>query len=249
VVRQLTSSHLRGLSFEVRAGETLGFAGLVGSGLGELPYALVGAMPASGGQIEAAGRSVPAAKMTPLRATSMGIGLVPGERMAEGLIAKWPVSENMTLPQVKRFQRRAWLRRGQERAFGVRWIGDLGITPAEPDKEVRLLSGGNQQKVLLAKWLGVATSVLIAAEPTAGVDVHAKELIYDELNRQRDAGLPVIVCSTDITDLVKTCNRVIVLSEGRAVGEFHGSDVTEDNILRLALHKEVTGAAEVRPNV
>lgn len=237
-VQGLSTARIRDLSFTLAKGEALGFAGLVGSGLGDLPYALVGATKATAGLIQAAGRSVPATKMTPLRATSLGIGLVPGQRMSEGLIGSWSVSENVTLPQVRRFQRGGWLRRRDELRFGRRWVRDLAVSPADPQKPVRLLSGGNQQKVLLAKWLGVSTSVLVAAEPTAGVDVHAKELIYEELVRQRERGLPIIVCSTDIMDLVKTCTRVIVLSRGRPVGEFYGVDVTEDNILHLALHRD-----------
>jgi ABC-type sugar transport system ATPase subunit len=237
-VTGLRSAKLHGVSFQLGPGEALGFAGLIGSGLQELPYLLVGSAPAADGLIRIGHTSVPARKMTPLRATALGVGLVPGDRMREGLIGSRPVSENISLPQVRRFQRRGRLRRKDEHAFGQQWVGNLGITPADARHEVRLLSGGNQQKVLLAKWLGVSSALLIAAEPTAGVDVAAKELIYQELIRQRDLGLPMIICSTDLTDLVRTCTRVIALADGHAVGEFVGGEISEDNILRAVLHRD-----------
>lgn len=238
-VTGLRSAKLRGVSFELAAGEALGFAGLIGSGLQELPYLLVGAVRGTDGVIRAGQTSVPARKMTPLRATALGVGLVPGERMREGLIGSRPVSENISLPQIRRFQRRGRLRRKDEQAFGQQWVRSLGVTPPDARHEVRLLSGGNQQKVLLAKWLGVSSAVLIAAEPTAGVDVAAKELIYQELIRQRDQGLPMIICSTDLTDLVRTCTRVIALADGQAVAEFAGDEISEDSILRAVLHRDV----------
>jgi ABC-type sugar transport system ATPase subunit len=237
-VTALRSAKLRGVSFALAPGESLGFAGLIGSGLQELPYLLVGAGSATDGLIQVGGTSVPARKMTPLRATALGVGLVPGDRMREGLIGARPISENITMPQVRRFQRGGFLRRGQERAFSQRWVEDLAVTPADVRHEVRLLSGGNQQKVLLAKWLGVSSAVLVATEPTAGVDVGAKELIYRELIRQRLAGLPMIVCSTDVTDLVRVCTRVLALSGGEIVAEFAGDEITEDNILRAVLHSD-----------
>jgi ribose transport system ATP-binding protein len=237
-VTALRSAKLRGVSFELAPGEALGFAGLIGSGLQELPYLLVGAERATGGEIRVGRTSVLARKMTPFRATALGVGLVPGERMREGLIGSRPVSENISLPQIRRFQRRGRLRRKDEHAFGQQWVRNLGITPADARHEVRLLSGGNQQKVLLAKWLGVSSALLIAAEPTAGVDVAAKELIYTELIRQRDLGLPMIICSTDLTDLVRTCTRVIALADGQAVAEFAGDEISEDSILRAVLHRD-----------
>jgi ABC-type sugar transport system ATPase subunit len=240
-VTGLWSAKLRGISFALGPGEALGFAGLVGSGLQELPYLLVGASQASSGQIRVGRTTAALRTMTPLRATSLGVGLVPGDRMREGLLGTRSVAENISLPQLRRFQRRGLLRRQDERAFGQRWVDDLHVTPADPGHEVRLLSGGNQQKVLLAKWLGVSSAVLIAAEPTAGVDVHAKELIYAELVRQRERGLSLLVCSTDLTDLVRTCTRVIALSDGAAVAEFEGAEISEDNILRAVLHRDAAG--------
>jgi ABC-type sugar transport system ATPase subunit len=239
-VTGLRSAKLRGVSFELAPGEALGFAGLIGSGLQELPYVLVGAAPAEAGQVAVGGTRLPAAKMTPLRATALGIGLVPGERMREGLIASRPISENISIPQIRRFQRGGRLRRKDELAYAQRWVTDLGVVPADAGHEVRLLSGGNQQKVLLAKWLGVSSAILIAAEPTAGVDIAAKELIYAELARQRAQGLPMIVCSTDLTDLVRVCTRVIALADGVAVAEFAGDDISEDNILRAVLHRDAS---------
>jgi ribose transport system ATP-binding protein len=239
-VTELRSAKLRGVSFELAAGEALGFAGLIGSGLQELPYVLVGAEPATGGQLRLGRTALPAERMTPLRATALGIGLVPGDRLREGLIGTRPVSENISIPQIRRFQRAGRLRRKDEHAYARQWVDDLGVVPADPTREVRLLSGGNQQKVLLAKWLGVSSAILIAAEPTAGVDIAAKELIYHELVRQRSDGLPMIVCSTDLTDLVRICTRVIALADGVPVAEFAGADISEDNILRAVLHRDAS---------
>jgi ABC-type sugar transport system ATPase subunit len=235
-VTGLGSRTVHDLSFTLHAGEALGFAGLVGSGLQELPYLLTGALRAETGTISVGAISHPIRQMSSLRAKLMGIGMVPADRKREGLIPTRPISENIGLPRVRSFQLRGWLRPKREVAFAEGWIRKLAIVPAGADRESGLLSGGNQQKVVLAKWLGVSDAVLILADPTAGVDIVAKERIYEELLTQREAGLPLLVCSTDITDLVRTCSRVIALDGGRAVAEFHGPAVTEENILRHILH-------------
>jgi ribose transport system ATP-binding protein len=216
----------------------LGFAGLVGSGLHELPYLLVGATKAEAGTITVGDTTIPARQMSPLRATRLGVGLVPSDRRREALVAGRPVAENIGLPQLGSFQQRGWLRRRREVELGRAWIDKLSIAPADPERDVDVLSGGNQQKVVLGKWLGVATAALVVSEPTAGVDIRAKDLIYRELLEQRRLGLPLVVCSTDITDLVRTCTRVIALSDGEAVAEFEGAELTEDNILRVILHRD-----------
>jgi ABC-type sugar transport system ATPase subunit len=239
--RGLTSGKLAGVSFEVHPREALGFAGLVGSGLEELPYVLVGAKKARAGEITVGETVVPARKMTPSKAIALGIGLVPADRKRDALIPSRSITENITLPQIRKFQRAGRLRRRAESRHAGEWISRLGVIPSDPAKEVGHLSGGNAQKVVLAKWLGVASSVLVTAEPTAGVDVHAKSRIYDELARQRENGLPVIVCSTDLSDLVQTCTRVIALSDGVVVAEFEGADVNEDNMLRVILHSAAAG--------
>jgi len=235
-VTDLSNRTLESLDFTVKEGEILGFAGLIGSGLQDLPYLLVGARRATSGRLVLGDRHIDVPAMTPRRAKRLGIGLLPADRKREGIIGDRSIVENITLPRIREFQRRGWLRTARERGDASSWVERLDVVPPEPDKEIGLLSGGNQQKVVLAKWLSVARSLFVLAEPTAGVDIHARERIYRALSEQRDRGTPIIVCSTDISDLVHTCDRVIALDGGRAVAEFTGPEITEDAILREILH-------------
>jgi ribose transport system ATP-binding protein len=243
-VTGLWSAKLRGISFALGPGEALGFAGLVGSGLQELPYLLVGASQASSGQIRVGRTTAALRTMTPLRATSLGVGLVPGDRMREGLLGTRSVAENISLPQLRRFQRRGLLRRQDERAFGQRWVDDLHVTPADPGHEVRLLSGGNQQKVLLAKWLQLHPRLLIAIEPTQGVDVGARGEIFSLLKDYAAQGSAIVCCSTDTDQLAELCDVVCVMHAGRLGQVLRGADVARELITAAVLDASLPGGAE-----
>jgi ribose transport system ATP-binding protein len=231
----LISDELRGLDFTLQPGEILGFAGLIGSGQEELPYVLSGAKRARAGLLRLGDSSVPAAKLRPALATQLGIGLVPANRATEGLIPKFSILQNMTLPRLSIFQRRGVLRSQRERRYVWERMEHFGVVPRDPDRIVQTLSGGNQQKIVLAKWLGLLTKVLVMAEPTAGVDVATRPVIYDLIREQASQGLGVIVCSTDLLELEQLCTRVIVLRDGAAIDTFAGEEITEERILRATL--------------
>jgi ribose transport system ATP-binding protein len=235
IANGLVSDELKGLDFTLQPGEILGFAGLIGSGQEELPYVLSGAKRARGGLVRLGDSSVPAARLRPALATQLGIGLVPANRATEGLIPKFSILQNMTLPRLSLFQRRGVLRGQRERRYVWERMEHFGVVPRDPDRIVQTLSGGNQQKIVLAKWLGLLTKVLILAEPTAGVDVGTRPVIYDLIREQASQGLGVIVCSTDLLELEQLCTRVIVLRDGAAIDTFAGDEITEERILRATL--------------
>jgi ABC-type sugar transport system ATPase subunit len=234
-VSDLVSRELRGISFGICSGEILGFAGLVGSGQEELPYLLVGARRANAGTLRVGDITVPLPRMTPHRAVDIGIGLVPADRAREAVVSQFSVLHNLTLPGLPRFQRQGRLRRTTERVYGWTKVDDFDIRPRDLDRRVLVMSGGNAQKVVLAKWLGISTRAILLAEPTAGVDIGTRPTIYQALREHADAGLAVIVSSTDVTELVELCTRVIVLREGQIVDEMQDGEITESRILQASL--------------
>jgi ribose transport system ATP-binding protein len=234
-VEGLRSRELAGLSFDVHEGEILGFAGVVGSGQEELPYLLVGSHKAAAGTLRIGDDEHDLSTMSPRQAKRLGLGLVPADRATQALIMQLSVSENMTLPTVSGFERGGRLRKRDEEDFTHRWGERLELSPNNPQMVVSLFSGGNQQKVVLGKAMSVGRTALILAEPTAGVDIGAKALIYNYLRREAAAGTVMIVCSSDVTDLTEVCTRVIALRNGEIVGVLDREEITEDAITRSIL--------------
>ncbi len=239
-VEGLRSKELKDLSFSVHDGEILGFAGVVGSGQEELPYLLVGSHRAQQGTLRIGDERHDLTKMSPRRAKRLGLGLVPADRAHEALIMELSVAENITLPTVSGFEQGQWLRKREEAGFAHEWGERLELASNDPGKAVGLFSGGNQQKVVLGKAMSVGETALVLAEPTAGVDIGAKALIYNYLRREAARGTVMIVCSSDVTDLLELCTRVISLRNGEIVGELHNDAITEDAVMRsiLASSKE-----------
>jgi ribose transport system ATP-binding protein len=228
-VSNLSGRELHGLSFDLYRGEILGMAGTLGSGRTELPLALAGATDQSSGAIVVGG-SQPR-RRNPRDMKDLGLALVPGDRHRQGSIAEFTVSENATLARLDAFRRRARLRHGLERSYTTQWIEQLDVRPPHPDQAFSSLSGGNQQKVVLGKWLGTAPTVLVLDEPTSGVDVGARATIYDIIRAQAAAGLGVIVCSSDTAELIELSTRVIVLRAGKIASELAGPTLDEADIL------------------
>ncbi|MBY4576008.1 hypothetical protein ACN94_20905 [Gordonia paraffinivorans] len=226
---------VRELDFEVRAGEVLGFAGLVGSGCEDLPYLLAGAKKAESGRLRVRTDIVEAKGLTPRRAAELGLGLVPADRGREAVVPQFDIAQNISLPRLGEFQRTGWLREGQERSEAQQWVDRMTLVPGDVRMAVTDLSGGNQQKAILARWLAVARNLLILAEPTAGVDIGAKALIYELLRAEARNGLAIVVCSTDYMDLEQICDRIIVLESGRMADSLVGQDITEDSIAHAVL--------------
>ena len=229
-VRGLRSTVLRGVDLEVAAGEIVGVAGLLGSGREELAYAVVGAVPSTLDGLALDGRPI-ALPMHPAKARRAGIGLVPGNRARGSAVGAFTVRENVTLTDLRAVSRLGRLSRRREVAVAGRWIRELDLRPTDPERPFSLLSGGNQQKAILAKWFNIEPAALLVDDPTAGVDVGAREAIYALVRRQAAAGTSFVICSSDHEDLVALCDRVLVLRNGAVAAELDRHDLTFDELL------------------
>lgn len=226
------AGNLGELSFHIRAGEMLGMVGLIGSGIEVVGRALYGVLgPIPGARIRLGG--IPYHPLDPRTAQARGIGFVAAERKQEGIIPDLTVRENITLPFLARYRGRLALSRKRQRLDAEHWIQRLGIRSRGTEQPIRLLSGGNQQKACLARWLIGETHLLILEEPTRGVDVGARREIYAALRTLVTRGLGVLVISADAEEIAGLAERVLVLARGRLVGEFtHG--VTAAQLLDAA---------------
>jgi ribose transport system ATP-binding protein len=212
---------LRGITFDVRRGEILGIFGLLGSGVEVVGRALFGGLPRSivAGTIEFRGNAF--ASGSPLRSVRSGIGFVPADRRRDGLVLDLDVAANMTLPIVDRFVSHfGMVDRRREDSATRRWLSRLQIRCQGPWQRVRWLSGGNQQKVLLARWLEAQAELLILEEPTRGVDVRARAEIHKIITDMAISGTTFIIISTDVQEVTTLCDRVIVLARGNQVATF-----------------------------
>jgi ABC-type sugar transport system ATPase subunit len=222
---------LRDISFTLRAGEVVGLAGLVGAGRTELALALFGARAGATGDVRVHGRRV--AFRTPADAIAAGIGYLPEERKDAGLFLDMSIEQNVGAVAARRFGT-WWCRDGQRRAAVEELCRSLRVACRGPAERVRYLSGGNQQKIVLAKWLLARPGVLIVDEPTRGVDVGAKAEIHNLLYDQARAGAAVLVISSDLPEVLAVSDRVLVMRQGRIVGELGRGEATEAAVMELA---------------
>jgi len=219
------------VSFELRAGEIVGLAGLVGSGRSELARMIFGRDRVDRGTVELNGERLP--PRGPRGAIAKGIAYLPESRKDQGMIAMRSVRENLTLPTLDRFARGTVIRVGAERVMARQYAERIGLQPPDPERIISTLSGGNQQKVMLGRWLMAGPDVLIADEPTRGVDVGAKRAIYDMVVEMAEQRLAVLLISSDLEEVMGLSHRILVLCRGKLVGEFPG-DASEDEILTAA---------------
>jgi ribose transport system ATP-binding protein len=223
-VQELSGTVLADLSFAVGRGEVLGFTGRVGSGFEEIPYLLAGAQRARSGSLTVNGSSfrlgTRGAGIAELAA--VGVAFVPEKRAEEGLALDETLAQNITLPRLTRHGSRWWIGEQWQRDEAARMIERLGITPPNPDAILGTFSGGNQQKVLLGKWLAGRPELLLLQEPTQAVDVGAREDIIDAVREVAAEGCPVIVAGSDPGELAAICDRVIILSDGAYSSELSG---------------------------
>jgi ABC-type sugar transport system ATPase subunit len=225
--RTMAGHFLRGVDIELREGEILGVAGLPGSGNSELAYALAGAGTGVTGEVALAGDP-----WMPIRkAASFDIPIVPAERAKEAVVGEFGVRENLSLSVLDRFRRVGWLRRSAERALVSEWLQRTQIKAESPEAPISSLSGGNQQKVVIARCLARDPRILILCEPTAGVDVGTRQAIYEFVASRARAGLAVVVTSTDLGDLLAICTRVLVLVDGEISQELTGEHISERALL------------------
>lgn len=221
-------------SFSVRAGEVLGIAGLVGSGRTELVRAIFGADGRDSGDIFLHGRR--ANIRSPRDGVCQGLGLLPEDRKEHGVLLGLSVRENLTLSNLKSVANRlGFLQIQKEKRTANDLIGRLGIKVGSSEQAVSELSGGNQQKVALAKWFHANCCAMILDEPTRGVDVGARIEIYRLIDEMARKGLAVIVVSSDLLEIIGMCDRVMVMSQGRVAGFLEKHELSEENIMRLAM--------------
>jgi len=227
-VERLTTDKLRGISFELRRGEVLGVAGLVGAGRSELGAALIGMDRIRSGYIR-------------LHAS---IGLVPEDRRLQGLMMRMSVLENCTIAVLPRMQRLGFIRHQQERRELEPLARRLGLDCDSTARPVNQLSGGNQQKALLARWLLRDPDVLFLDDPTRGIDVGAKQDIYGIVDELAAAGKGVILVSSELPELLRCCHRIMVLSEGRLTAIYDAKEATQENIMAAATMRDRRASPE-----
>jgi len=232
-VTDLAGVRLAGVSLSVQAGEILGVSGVLGSGREELGSLLFGSVRRRSGSVEVDGKTLRCGDV--VDAIGTGMGLVPANRAQQGAVLRMNVRENLTLAGLQSVQRRfGWIPRRTERSEATRWARAVDLRPADPERPMAQLSGGNQQKVVLAKWLRTVPNVLVLDEPTAGVDVGAKVSIYELIRDAASQGTAVVISSSDTKELAEFCDRVVVLNGGRVVGELSGASLTEEAVLHMS---------------
>lgn len=244
-VRDLTGEIASGVTFQLHAGEILGATGLLGMGHDEVPYLVFGARPAARGDVEIAGRRL--SSLTPTAAHDAGVALLPADRTHQSGTAAATVLENLTLPDVGRYFRGGRLRHRRETSSVLGLLDRFGVLPAEPNRPLATLSGGNQQKALLAKWLHGEPRVLLLHEPTQGVDIGSRKQLFSIIREVADSGMAVFIASAEYEDLAHMCDRVLVMRHGRVVSELRGDDLTEQAIVQhcyLASGRERGSAPE-----
>jgi simple sugar transport system ATP-binding protein/ribose transport system ATP-binding protein len=232
-VRHLSAPGVIDCSLELRAGEIVGLAGLVGAGRTELAQAIYGATPASGGTIEARGRAVVGG---PLGSIAAGMAMIPESRKDDGLLLRRPVRENVSLSSLAATRRFGLVQKGAETARVARALDQVSAS-ATLDALPVALSGGNQQKLLFARAVLARPGVLIADDPTRGVDVGAKRDLYELLVSLAGDGLAILLISNEIEEILGIAHRVVVMRGGRVVTELSGSAMNEEAIVAASFGK------------
>ena len=243
-------SHLRGqvvedLNLSVRKGEVVGLTGLIGAGFEEVPAILSGAQQGQSGTMTLADQMFDLHHLKPAQAIAAGIAYLPADRLAASGAGSLSVVENVALPSIRRFAGALGLNR---RAM-ARWAKDVttrhDVRPNRPEMALEQLSGGNQQKVLLAKWLEVAPTLLLLDEPTQGIDVGARQQVYEALDQAVNSDTTVICASADYEQLAQICDRVLIFAFGRVIRELTGGDVTKERIAEQCYKSMTTAISRI----
>jgi ABC-type sugar transport system ATPase subunit len=231
-VEGLTSpAGFRDISFSLRAGEVLGLAGLVGAGRSEIAQAIFGLDPHVSGRVIVGGREI--APGSPIAAMNAGLGLVPEDRKRQGLVLSMSTRGNATLAILDRVSRGPFIRRAAERALASSYFERLRVRTSAIEQPVAGLSGGNQQKVVLAKWLAAKSTVLMLDEPTRGVDVGAKAEIHALIDNLASSGHAILLISSELPEVLNLSTRILVLRGGSIAGELTRGEATQDAVMRL----------------
>jgi ABC-type sugar transport system ATPase subunit len=239
-VTDLVAPGVKGISLSIRPGEIVGIAGLVGAGRSELAHAIFGAVPRASGSVAIEGAECPKSVPGTMR---RGIFLVPESRKDQGLVLGRPIRQNVTLSNLGQIATGGWVRTTAERRSAATMLDRVTVV-GDDRRNVSALSGGNQQKVLFARALQRTRKVLIADEPTRGVDVGSRRAIYDLIVEQAADGIGVLLISSDIEEVLGLAHRVLVIRAGQVVGEFSGDEMTEANVLTAAFADPITTESE-----
>jgi rhamnose transport system ATP-binding protein len=220
------------INFELRRGEILGMAGLVGARRTDVARAIFGIDPPTGGKIEVEGRQV--SIQSPHQAIRLGLAYVPEDRQAYGLIPAMSITPNISLPMLDEYSRRGWLNDRAERRAAFDTARQMEVRANSIWQKVRELSGGNQQKVVLAKWLSTRPRILILDEPTRGIDVGTKAAVHALMSKLAAEGMAILMISSELPEVLGMSDRVIVMREGHQTGHFNRREATQEKIISAA---------------
>ena len=228
----VTGNGVEDISFSLHKGEILGFAGLVGAGRTELMSVLFGDVPKEGGRVLIGGKEVSIHQ--PYEAIRHGIGLLPEDRKAKGLLLDKSVLANITLSSLRKYCKLGVINRKKEKETVEGYIRSLLIKTPSTAQQAQFLSGGNQQKLIVAKWLDMDSDILIFDEPTRGIDVGAKFEIYQLMHQLVESGKSIIMVSSDFEELIGMSDNMVVIAEGKMVGQMAKSEFDKEMLLDLA---------------
>jgi ribose transport system ATP-binding protein len=223
---------LEDISFQVRAGEVVGIAGIVGAGRTELARAIFGADPVDSGEVWVERRRME--RFDPREAKHRGIGFITEDRQGQGIVPPLSVAENLALSSLGRYTSAGFVNRKEQRSRAQKMIEELTIRTPSPEQEIRYLSGGNQQKVVIGKWLLADSKVLIMDEPTRGIDVGAKVEIYELMNELTEHGAGILMISSDLLEVLGLSDRILVMAGGRITGELSREEASQEKVMTLA---------------
>ncbi|HEX9837921.1 MAG TPA: sugar ABC transporter ATP-binding protein [Anaerolineales bacterium] len=230
------------VNFDLRRGEILGLAGLVGAGRTNVARAIFGVEPATGGRIQVEGREV--AITSPQQAIELGLAYVPEDRQLHGLIPSMPITPNISLPILHQYARIGWLQDKSERKSAYDAARQMEVRANNIWQLARELSGGNQQKVVLAKWLSTNPRILILDEPTRGIDVGTKAAVHGLMSKLAAEGMAILMISSELPEILGMSDRVIVMREGLVTGEFSRAEATQEKIISAATQNVTIGSAQ-----
>jgi ABC-type sugar transport system ATPase subunit len=238
-VERMRTRMLHDVSFDLREGEVFGIAGLMGSGRSEVLKAVFGRDRVDAGTITVRGRRA-GPRWNERAAISAGLALSPEERKAQGLVLVRSIRENLTLASLRRVAPQGVIRSGEERAIAQRAVDQLGINLVSAEQDVGDLSGGNQQKVVLGRWLAAGAAVYLLDEPTRGVDVNAKEQVYSLIRRLSDQGKSVVFVSSENAELFEVCHRIAVMRGGSIIQILDRDETDEHELLALSMKDTIS---------
>jgi rhamnose transport system ATP-binding protein len=232
------------ISLQVRAGEIVGLAGLVGAGRTDVAQAIFGIAPATSGVIKVAGK--PVSIHDPQAAMALGLAYVPEDRQHHGLLLPMSIAQNITLPNLAHFARFSWLDNRSEHRAAVVAADQLEVKRTSVTQKANELSGGNQQKVVLAKWLSTNPRILILDEPTRGIDVGTKSAVHALMSQLAAQGIAILMISSELPEILGMSDRILVMREGRLTGHFSRTEATQEKIMQAATVGQALAAVPIQ---